>query len=65
MYIEKIRFKRETKSEWEEGFYVGETEKSENSVILDSKYQPIGRAEDGCRVWRSKIVKGHWFFENK
>ncbi len=51
MFIESIRFKRNEKSEWERGYYVGETDNCENSVILDSKYQPLEKDEEGYRVW--------------
>lgn len=44
MFIESIKFKREQNSEWEKGFYVGETDSCENSVILDEKYQPLETA---------------------
>ena len=44
MFIESIKFKREQNSEWEKGFYVGETDNCENSVILDAKYQPLEMA---------------------
>ncbi|HHT98183.1 MAG TPA: hypothetical protein GXZ90_09865 [Clostridiales bacterium] len=41
MYIESIEFKRYKTSEWERGYYVGETDNCKNSVKLDAKYQPI------------------------
>lgn len=51
MYISSIKFKRDEISEWESGFYVGETDNCENSVILDSRYKPVEKDEDGCSVW--------------
>lgn len=51
MYIESIKFKREKNSEWEKGYYVGETDNCENSVILDKNFRPLQRDENGCDVW--------------
>ncbi|GAA0083337.1 hypothetical protein [Clostridium sp. CTA-6] len=51
MYIETIKFKREEKSEWEEGYYIDKYENCNDSIILDKNYQPIGKDEKGCSVW--------------
>ncbi len=60
MYIESIRFKRKKDSEWEKGYYIGETDNCENSVILDEKYQPIPKDENGYRVWDYKTNMENW-----
>ena len=49
MYIESIKFKREENSDWERGYYIGETDNCENSVILDDKYQPLSKND--CKGW--------------
>lgn len=60
MYIESIKFKREDKSEWERGYYVGETDNCKNSVILDANYQPIERDNEGCGVWDYHTDTENW-----
>jgi hypothetical protein len=47
MYIESIKFKRYQNSEYEEGYYIGDHENSDNSTILDKNYQPI----ENQNVW--------------
>ncbi len=60
MFVESIRFKREKDSEWERGYYVGETENCENSTILDERYQPLQKDENGCSVWDYKTDITNW-----
>lgn len=60
MFVESIIFKRKEDSKWENGFYVGETENCENSVILDAKYQPIEKAEDDSWIWDYKADVTNW-----
>lgn len=60
MFVESIKFKREYGSEWEDGYYVGETDNCKNSVILDAKYQPLPKDENGCSVWDYKSNIDHW-----
>ncbi|NFH01368.1 hypothetical protein FC831_13955 [Clostridium botulinum] len=45
MYIESIRFKRTIKSEWEKGYYIGDTDNSDKCCFLDINYKPIKRYE--------------------
>lgn len=51
MYVESIKFKREKDSEWERGYYIGDTDNSEKSVILDKDYKPLDRDMNGCSIW--------------
>lgn len=60
MFVESIKFKREKDSEWERGYYIGETDNCENSVILDEKYQPLSKDEKGCSVWDYRIDIENW-----
>lgn len=60
MFVESIVFKRKEDSKWEKGFYVGETENSENCVILDAKYQPVEKLEDGSWIWDYKTDVTNW-----
>ena len=60
MYIESIEFKREKDSQWERGYYVGETDNCKNSVLLDSKYQPIKNSEESCGVWDYRTDTENW-----
>lgn len=41
MFVESIKFKRTEKSEWEKGYYVGETDNAKKSIILDKNYIPV------------------------
>jgi hypothetical protein len=41
MYVESVKIKRTQNSEWEEGYYIGDCENSDNSTILDNLYHPI------------------------
>lgn len=56
MYIESIKFKREKDSEWEIGYYIGDTDNSDNSTILDSKYKPVLN-----QLWDYKTDLNNWF----
>lgn len=60
MYFESIQLKREKNSEWERGYYVGDTDNSKNSVILDVKYQPLPRDEKGFQVYDYRIDTESW-----
>lgn len=51
MFVESIKFKREENSEWERGYYIGQTDNCDKSVILDLNYKPLDKDEDGCTVW--------------
>jgi hypothetical protein len=51
MFLESIKFKREKDSEWERGYYIGKTDNSEMSVILDRNYKPVPRDAKGCDCW--------------
>lgn len=55
MYVESILFKREKESEWEKGYYVGDTDNSDKSVILDINYVPLRKDEDGSSCWDCRI----------
>lgn len=41
MFVESIEFKRTEESEQEKGYYVGDTDNSLKSIILDKNYNPI------------------------
>jgi hypothetical protein len=41
MFVESIKFQREKGSEWERGYYIGESDNSSKSCILDANYKPI------------------------
>jgi hypothetical protein len=43
MFVESIKFKREENSEWERGYYIGQTDNCDKSVILDSNYKPLDK----------------------
>ena len=44
MFIEGIKFKRNKDSEWENGYYIGENEDSDKSVIIDCNYVPVNKS---------------------
>ena len=61
MFVESIKFKRESNSSWERGYYVGDTDNSSKSVILDKDYKPIERDELGClKVWDYHTNTENW-----
>lgn len=61
MYLESIKFKRTRDSEWESGYYIGDTYNSENSTFLDSNYQPILSDEfNSLNLWDYKTNLGNW-----
>lgn len=60
MFVESIKFQREKGSELEKGYYVGETDNCENSVILDEKFQPLPKDENGCSVWNYWSDTDNW-----
>ena len=51
MFIKKIRFQREKGSEIESGWWIGKYEYAQESIILDSKYNPLPRDEEGFMCW--------------
>ena len=57
MYIKGIVFKREEDSEWEEGYYVGEYENCENSIILDERFQPAVDSNNMVLDYKPNIRK--------
>lgn len=59
MFVESIEFKRTKDSEWERGYYVGKTDNSDKSVILDENYQPLEKI-DGCSVWDYHTDTTNW-----
>lgn len=48
MYVESIKIKKTSESEWERGYYIGDTDNSKKSVFLDKDYKPIER--DSCGI---------------
>lgn len=64
MYIESIKFKREKGSEWENGYYIGRYQNHNDSVILDSNYQPLNKDEKGCSVWDLHSNLDNWITIN-
>lgn len=65
MFVESIRFKRTERSEWEKGYYIGETDNSRKSVILDKNYVPITdysheNEEDNKYVWDYHTDTDKW-----
>jgi hypothetical protein len=60
MFIESIKFKRTKDSNWERGYYIGETDNASKSVILDANYIPLEKDEDGCSVWDSHTDTNKW-----
>lgn len=52
MFVEGIKIKITKDSEWERGYYIGDTDNSNNSTFLDSNYQPILRDENNIlKIW--------------
>lgn len=51
MFVESIRFKRTEDSDWEEGYYIGATDYSYKSIIIDKNYVPLERNEKGFVCW--------------
>lgn len=60
MYVESIRFKRTEFSNWERGYYVGDTDNSNKSVILDKEYKPLPYDKEGFRVWDYHTDTENW-----
>lgn len=60
MFVESIKFKREENSEWERGYYIGQTENCDKSVILDANYKPLDKDQDGCSVWDYRTDTNNW-----
>lgn len=61
MFVESIRFKRTVKSEWERGYYIGETDNSDKSCFLDSNYKPINRDKSGSLdLWDYETDTEKW-----
>lgn len=61
MYVESIKFQRTKISEWERGYYIGDTDNSKKSVFLDSNYNVIPRNELGVlQIWDYKVDTENW-----
>ena len=61
MYVESIKFKRTKDSKWERGYYIGDTDNSMDSTLLDSKYQPLLRNEKGhLNIWDYTTDLDNW-----
>lgn len=60
MFVESIKYKKEENSEWERGYYVGQTDNCDKSVILDSNYRPLEKDDDGCSVWDYRADTNNW-----
>lgn len=60
MYVESIIFKRTKESDWEKGYYIGSTENSEHSIILDKNYVPLKKNEKGFSCWDCKTNIHDW-----
>lgn len=61
MYIESIQFKRKKNSKWEKGLYVGKTCECEDSVILDSHFQPVVVTDVAHKVHSLEPSKNNHF----
>ncbi|HBJ1650889.1 TPA: hypothetical protein LA460_000108 [Clostridium botulinum] len=55
MYIESIEFKREEKSNWEKGYYIGDTDNSDKSIFLDLNYKPLKN-----QLWNYRTNLDDW-----
>jgi len=51
MYVTSIIFKRAKDSKWEYGYYIGETDNSENSTLLDCNFKPIVTNYENNAPW--------------
>ena len=60
MYVESIEFRRTKDSDWEKGYYVGSTDNSEHSIILDKYYKPIEEDENGNYCWDYRTDIENW-----
>lgn len=60
MFVESIKFKREPDSDWERGYYVGDTDNSSKSILLDEDYTPLECDEFGHTVWDYKPDTENW-----
>jgi hypothetical protein len=60
MFVESIQFKRTKESEWERGYYVGDTDNSNKSVVLDINYIPLHKDEEGCNCWDYHTDTENW-----
>lgn len=60
MYVQSIKYQLEERGEWERGYYIGDTDNSENSTFLDKNYQPLKRDESGCAVWNYRTDTDNW-----
>ena len=59
-YIESIVFKREESSEWEKGYYIGDTDNSSRSIIVDKNYSPLAKDEGGSSCWDYRTDIDNW-----
>lgn len=56
MYLARVEFKREEKSRYEKGYYIGKRENTkEEGTYLDEKFQALPRDEKGFQVWDSRL----------
>ncbi|MBU5333581.1 hypothetical protein KQI61_15385 [Anaerocolumna aminovalerica] len=55
MFVESIKFQREQGSEWERGYYIGDTDNSNKSTILDANYKPVLE-----RLWDYHTDTDNW-----
>lgn len=60
MYLESIKFKRTKVSEWERGYYLGDTDNSDKSIIVDSNFKEVPKDETGCRTWNYCTDTANW-----
>lgn len=47
MFIQTIKYRIVEKGEWFNGWYVGESENSDNSLLLDERFNQL----DNCLIW--------------
>jgi hypothetical protein len=55
MFVESIKFKREQGSEWERDYYVGDTDNSNKSIIIDINYKVVPE-----RLWGYHTDTCNW-----
>ena len=56
MYIESIKFKRHEDSQWEEGYYIGDTDNSNKSIMVDRNFNELKKDKDGCRCYDYRVT---------
>lgn len=60
MYLTSIKYQEKEHGKWKRGYYIGDTDNSENSVFLDEKYQPLLKNEEGFQVWDYHVDTDNW-----